>query len=569
MLNSCPAYGTPISLKQQPFNPALTTVLDFYSTTNEPPSSVDSRVVREEITRLQAGIATVDEGIAKIKRLQTRLEELIQEKRRMENQLQSFRPLTHPIRRLPNEALTRIFRFCVEVEGPKDVWAYTNPNDLSEVDMVDLKSRHASQYPGSLNTRNSPWKVGQVCKRWRSLVSSLPQLWTYIDLNWDSIAEIHPNVASFLALQLQRSEGKLLSVSLFSYSNDGTPRSFNDTLMKMVCASSNRWLEASIRVDAIGLLLLSPFRGTFSKLESLHLHLLSSGNGWPGLDDQSQKSLFNVFDITPALNQLVLSGDFVPLLNIPVQFPWLQITTYISRDYGAWYRDYDDHFNLLPKMTNLEKCFLDLAVPDDPDPSLPETPHLIFPNLRTLVLRNAHVEGRSAFEPVLKWLTLPALKKLRLTKNFDTPKSLLAFMTRSSCSLLELSILDHHISDPVVTRILKADCFRGLERLELGGVTDAILQCLRIRGGAGLLVSLRCLVLCGTKRWSSRVLLHVVRSRNHVVGPHMQPLRDLVLQNVVSEGENAIEDPEIMKGLQAVCQVKVRWISEVKSRYWF
>ncbi|KAK1217824.1 hypothetical protein PQX77_019497, partial [Marasmius sp. AFHP31] len=101
--------------------------------------------------------------------LQASIADLSGAKETLELRLQTYKPLIHPVRRLPDDVLSYIFRICVDM-------------DVEERQKKD--SSYCQRYPGSLDTRKAPWLLGQICTKWRALSESLPQLWTAVDLDW-------------------------------------------------------------------------------------------------------------------------------------------------------------------------------------------------------------------------------------------------------------------------------------------------------------------------------------------------------------------------------------------------
>ncbi|KAL0058706.1 hypothetical protein AAF712_014617 [Marasmius tenuissimus] len=70
--------------------------------------------------------------------------------------------ILHPIRRLPPEILSEIFRIRA----------------FNEMDL------ERNDFPGSLDTRKAPWTLSQVCRTWRLVAVSMPDLWTQVNVSW-------------------------------------------------------------------------------------------------------------------------------------------------------------------------------------------------------------------------------------------------------------------------------------------------------------------------------------------------------------------------------------------------
>ncbi|KAF9012948.1 hypothetical protein BDZ89DRAFT_963355, partial [Hymenopellis radicata] len=98
--------------------------------------------------------------ISKIFQARQLLENLLSARQRAESHFEEAKSVLHPMRSIPNELLAEIFGHCIL----KDY------NDLED--------------PDPLDPRTSPWLLTRVSRRWRNLAVSLPQLWTYLFLDF-------------------------------------------------------------------------------------------------------------------------------------------------------------------------------------------------------------------------------------------------------------------------------------------------------------------------------------------------------------------------------------------------
>ncbi|KAG7090473.1 hypothetical protein E1B28_009587 [Marasmius oreades] len=536
--------------------------LERFSKTNQslPPIEFDN--VSKECQNLSQGISSIE---SQILRLQASMESLRKEQERLRERLEAYKPLIHPIRRLPDEVLAYVFRICVDM-------------DVEELQRKD--SAYCQRYPGSLDTRKAPWVLGQICRKWRLLALSLPQLWTVFDLDWrydDLLWEYHQSLDVLLSIQLQRSRDQPLTVTYCGLrpSSSNTPRSSNGRLLLTLCSRSFQWSKATIRADAESLQELSHYKGMFPYLTDLHVHFLYPGRiGWARA--RVNKSVFDTFFDTPKLRRLTITGYIEGLSDLSVRFPWAQITHYAVHNDTQWFADLEDHFSALSQMKNLEYCSLETSIPSDGILIPSKSPALS--HLHTLVLSHRHIEiEESAIDPLLDWLTLPSLRTLRLTCGLDSPSSLLSFIQRSQCTIEQLAILRSVMDDGALVRLLSADCFNHVHTLELGGTTpldlvnisDTVIRALEVPSPTStqsiLVPRLRTLVLHDEKAWSDGVFLDMVTSRREVekFNGTVARLERLVLQDAVSEGENAIKDPEMVLCMEELCRsglvFEARW----------
>ncbi|KIY65653.1 hypothetical protein CYLTODRAFT_424170 [Cylindrobasidium torrendii FP15055 ss-10] len=116
-------------------------------TTNQVPSEADSKVIevklaqlREERSRLAARLAETEATIAHLKAIQ------------------------HPIRYIPDDVLGRIFEYATP-------WCFGDGTERDSFPPIPLKL-------------DAPWTLSHVCRNWRAVCLSLPQLWSAFWVLW-------------------------------------------------------------------------------------------------------------------------------------------------------------------------------------------------------------------------------------------------------------------------------------------------------------------------------------------------------------------------------------------------
>lgn len=120
----------------------------------------------------------------------------------------------------------------------------------------------------SLCSKDAPWNLGQVCRRWRMVVQSTPSLWSEVRLVLDN-----PDESRSHALQL----GYLLSRQLhFASSHPLTvllrcdkPTDRSLFLIQTLLSSSERWQTLSLHLDPAKFQVLNQLEGAMPELENL------------------------------------------------------------------------------------------------------------------------------------------------------------------------------------------------------------------------------------------------------------------------------------------------------------
>ncbi|KAL0063829.1 hypothetical protein AAF712_009274 [Marasmius tenuissimus] len=530
MLYSCVGCGLEVGNTKDDAHDALTEECIALSKSNDPPSPLlvyDN--IRERYVEASDNLKALD---SKIKKLSASMAALNEERARISKRKQIYKSILHPMRRLPLEVLTEIFRFCTS-------GSFTDLA-LGQKDVMRA-------FPGSLDTRQAPWVLGQVCLRWRLLTLSTADLWTRIDISWDVKPFSLDRAASLahnLALQLQRCRDRPLAVS-YNCAVD-SDRNLRAQFALLLCSRSFQWEKARIQGDVDGLAPLRLGCGLLPSLKALHVIILDS------VDDWSEMALgsIQVFERSPSLRHFVMSGDARAFLQQDNQVPWGQLVHYVFRKSDLWWPDLDDHYQILPQLENVQVCVLDSSVPISRNPSLPLQNTLVLRHLHTLILAHAEEDEMGAIGPLLRWLTLPALRILRLPLGFDCPDALVEFLNRSHCSLEELTIveIENKLVDtmPDMIRVFEVGCLQKLHTLGLGGSSwrsekeqtawDTVFKALAFSQHSDrlLLPKLRRLMLYGlSMTWTDGALVKMIISRREgVEGWNTYPLEKVILWDV-------------------------------------
>ncbi|KAK7026271.1 hypothetical protein R3P38DRAFT_2778277 [Favolaschia claudopus] len=237
----------------------------------------------------------------------------------------------------------------------------------------------------------SPWVLGRVCSRWRSISIGYAKLWTQVDTELPR---------PLLEMQLERSAHSPLSVRLlYSDVDDCQP----------LISRSNRWESANLQMGVRMLASLEPIHGQLPLLRRLKC------------TDSTGVGTCVAFQVAPNLTTFILTGK--PTLELP----WAQLTRLQQR---------------IPSMNNFDQ--LDCAR------NLVEL-SLTHPVPRSLLLQRASEEAVRVLEfPCLRklyiedgqflvFMDLPALEDIYVR---DTASHLRELIDRSFCSLLRVTSMD-------------------------------------------------------------------------------------------------------------------------------
>ncbi|KAK1229541.1 hypothetical protein PQX77_007367 [Marasmius sp. AFHP31] len=477
-------------------------LLDRFSKDNEHPSPSQLEALRKEYEETFLIYGALD---ATIQQLQASLEDAKRQSGILKTRLTAYKSAMNPIRRLPNEIVGYIFRLGVD----------------ADVDPTTLMSRLGRNqlFPSTLDTKRLPWTLGQVCRRWRRLAISLPDLWTTIDINWDGIlmgerAQLF--LERRLSLFLQRSSDRPLSISWYQDS------CLDRVLLSMLCSVSFRWKAATIRTGTKGLRQLSVYSGLFSNLARLHLHFEEGML----LEQGETDAPFSTFRTAPALRELSLFGndDSIPH-RLNTQIPWHQITRFSVKDFSPI-----NIRTILPLLVNVEECILDSF--DHSGGSLTLSP-TILPHLHLLYVYPPTVDAAMSF---FQSLTLPKLRSVELGI-FDGPAgiadSFVQLLERSSCQLEKASL--YYLDEVDLVRVLQSPRMHYVNTMDLcgsylddgssphyDGVSDEVLHILSLplpnddRAMCMILPHLRSLTLSGSTQWTDAALVKMLASRRRI-----------------------------------------------------
>ncbi|KAJ7591897.1 hypothetical protein C8J56DRAFT_1131207 [Mycena floridula] len=273
------------------FSPAQDPVLSISATAREQlfhHSRENVLPTEVEILETKANI-TVERSAIKL--LKQRISDLQQEVEIRELNLEHYRTIISPIRRIPNEILGGIFQ-----------------------DAVDDAVSEMSSTP--FDQRVPPWPLALVCSHWRQVTLSSMSLWATIYVNLTEVpSHYHGGVNNpWLYIPqareyLRRSGDHPLKIILH-HTRGVSPQPLCERLLGLFLEHSTRWLDVKLDLDALALEMAASRVTEFSMMRCLEIIVWHS-NLRPNV---------STIDINaPKLEELIVYASLPPHLRL--RFP--------------------------------------------------------------------------------------------------------------------------------------------------------------------------------------------------------------------------------------------------------
>ncbi|KAJ7440919.1 hypothetical protein B0H11DRAFT_2097326, partial [Mycena galericulata] len=351
---SCPHCLVPLELARA----SLPEIPSDILSTNWPPSEHEIVFIKNVLAEERTRKTRLD---AQIVALQSALNRCIQDRRTLEADIQRHEGTLSPLRRMPPELLSLIFRF------------------LS---------------PPTHNVDPAPWTVSRVCRKWRGVVTSQPSFWASVVISIDSPPNAPIPTKFMIETQLQRS-GKLPLNIVF---DDGcgqyewVPR-IRD-LLNVLASHSARWetIQMSGRLQLF-LDLAPTIRGRLPLLKKMEIMVDS---------DTSAIQKMDAYELAPRLRDASVNLSGHPVAAV---LPFSQLLQYVARN--TW----GGHLSSLRSASNLVECALELSEISTPPASPIALPHLVRLSLSNSIF--------------LECLDTPKLRELYCISKSDHLSSLL------------------------------------------------------------------------------------------------------------------------------------------------
>ncbi|KAJ3813776.1 hypothetical protein F5876DRAFT_73552 [Lentinula aff. lateritia] len=320
----------------------------------------------------------------------------------LEQEARAYASILHPIRKIPIEVLFNI---------------------LGTVALPQLgKSLPETYLPRAKINPLEPMRtllaLNQVCSRWRAIMLSSPQFWSYISLittntiDWEDSESV---VYDLLDQQLERSQNHPLTIALefrkskaYLDSHIATPLSPLNNLM----SHSGRWERLFVKNTC--LFEFVPIKSTLSSLRVLHISIPSHQSMGPLAPSSPwwQKGA-DVFKAAPVLEEIWLKCP----PNLVPHLPWDQILRFRLKPTHSSGRA----LSLLYKTSKLTSCILDDTAPHAMETSLqfaPLSDRVKLHSLRSLTFNiydNMEPDTQRGIYQVLGWISAPALESLEFS----------------------------------------------------------------------------------------------------------------------------------------------------------
>ncbi|KAF9442718.1 hypothetical protein P691DRAFT_789063 [Macrolepiota fuliginosa MF-IS2] len=405
---------------------------------------------------------------------------------------------------------------------------------------------------------HSAWVLGQVCRRWRQLALSMPQLW-----NHPPTVHITPDSSTYNHIGRGWEEFLYRSAHLplklhFSFDVPLTtpPRPYS--ILSPFFHCTERWEHITISgltvvqtqqqfypVRDSGVPLLRSI--TFNFIETPFNSAISSG--------------FNVFEFAPQLTQIYLHSPSASYRKSRLCFPWPQLTSY--KETGIDMGTFPIVLNLSKNMERLQyrgMNFIGHSVD-----------HVTHSHLRHLF-----VEAGSLQHFRLRDVTLPALETFSLVitqggsrRRLPSISLVVDMLVRSACPLKNL-VLDFY-SDAIGTDVLKPLLSTPeLENLELGSchhirfAKSVLRKLIYDKEDTTLLPYLRSLTLIYREEFGHdaiATILDVASSREKIIpGDHSPGQLHRALKNI------RIVSPNVTIRYRALCKFG-KWVDPLEAMY--
>ncbi|KDR69775.1 hypothetical protein GALMADRAFT_160269 [Galerina marginata CBS 339.88] len=246
----------------------------------------------------------------------------------------------------------------------------------------------------SMSVTQLPWELSQVCRLWRNIALSTPELWRQLPtIRLEGSKSKRKSYLKFLIEILKRSGGMSLDIHI-----DGRVCSrYPHPAVDILTPHSNRFRK--LKIDATHDILpsLNKIKGQFSSLQRLVLVLCFD----PYPISDADNLTFDLFEIAPKLDDVFLAG---PTGNFI--FPSNQLVRYSQRAVPK-----SQVFNIIhpsgSSLLNLRTLELGELPKDD------VLSDIILPSLISLTVH--FLPDIAAPEWLLDRLTLPAVESLTIT----------------------------------------------------------------------------------------------------------------------------------------------------------
>ncbi|PPQ95597.1 hypothetical protein CVT26_008627 [Gymnopilus dilepis] len=303
---------------------------------------------------------------------------------------------------------------------------------------IELISTIFVHYVHSIPT-TSPLTLGKICRRWRYIAWSTPELWT--ELTMDSLHSTSETHIELAEEWLGRSGSLPLSIKYSSYQKgtgdideepieaDSEMLAYSQRMLKVLSRCSDRWHTLSLVLPSNVIEEI----GTLTRPPSM-LHSLSLEARRVDVDEFRLHARYPSITVT----FLKCSPKIVDISFLKVSLDWTTVTVLNIKIVNI-----AEVACIFQDAQNLSECTLEAVhAYGTRITTIRESNVVVCPHLTSLVIFFASVTSQELF---CSAISLPALKYLTFVgmEDNDTELSmdgLISFLSRSSCALVNLEI---------------------------------------------------------------------------------------------------------------------------------
>jgi hypothetical protein len=325
---------------------------------------------------------------------------------------------------------------------------------ISEISIMACEPVYEASDPDNfIKSRQltTPLMLGKICRLWRHIVLDSPRLWNVIFLELRSKPEVYKTQLELLESWLSRSGDLLLSIHLNELEGEsaGWVESPPVEVFDLLAGYSHRWLHVST-------FLIGPCWEGLEKLPLPSLTTLAVRP--PGNADWATALTEAIWRISCAPS--LRNAYFVMFDKVGMELPMHQLTQ-ITMKSCIW----QDCLSLLASAPNVEHCtLLDLRSDFGDD----HHAVIALPYLSSLTAGSWQM-GALLLGRVLGCIMTPALSRMQVIwgANLNPFPGIVTLLSRSSCSLRELSLNVTHFWKSEQALIATLAYMESLEKLEL------------------------------------------------------------------------------------------------------
>ncbi|KAK0234331.1 hypothetical protein IW262DRAFT_145895 [Armillaria fumosa] len=359
---------------------------------NDPPFRAEQVHLKNAISQDHGVLAKVRNQIAEARAM---LDGLLEEEARIQDTIESYKTILHPIRAIPEDIIREFFIASLDTdEERKD----------------------------SLNEKFAPLVLSQVCRDWKTIALSTCRLWSSLRLDFDLYRN---DMACLYLLQTYLLRAGMHDITLSIRSELHLSKSH---LIPILILSAPRWTDLSLSITHKSVHTFSAARGTFHRLSRLSLEVIGP---IPRARANLAKCTFDAFEYAPMLRNFTLQRMCAAVEEISL--PWSQPNEYAGDD---WMSPYIDIFKRAPDMERASlQCDGESEYYDEDRPSLSHQ------GLRVLHLHeaedptNSRILSEGGNVRLLSYLEFPSLDSLSMSymhTSINIPRTLRGSTASSS-----------------------------------------------------------------------------------------------------------------------------------------